>query len=62
MDRRSFLSLAAATTAASALPANAQPAPASRAGSLRLVFFTDTHTQPELKAGEGTALALAKIK
>ena len=33
-----------------------------RPGSLKLVFFTDTHTEPELRAGEGTALALAKIR
>lgn len=65
-DRRRFLSLAAAA-AASALPsfAQADPSPAppvARPGTLRLVFFTDTHTQPELSATEGTALALAKIK
>ena len=63
MDRRRFLSLAAATTAAASLPAPSQSlSRTDRPGSLRLVFFTDTHTQPELKAGEGTALALAKIK
>ena len=62
MDRRRFLSLAAATTAATALPAVSQAPPASHPGSLKLVFFTDTHTQPELKAGEGTALAMQKIK
>jgi len=63
LDRRRFLSLSAAAAAASALPAfpRAIPAPA-RAGTLRLVFFTDTHTQPELSAAEGTALALQKIK
>jgi Icc protein len=27
-----------------------------------MVFFTDTHCQPELSASEGTALALAKIR
>ena len=62
MDRRRFLSLSAATVAGSTLPLAAQSTPAPRAGSLKLIFFTDTHTQPELKAGEGTALALAKIK
>lgn len=61
MDRRRFLSFAAASAAATSLPAVGQSTPA-RPGSLRLVFFTDTHTQPELKAGEGTALALAKIR
>ncbi len=65
LDRRRFLSLSAAAAAASALPLPAQqPPPASPAapGHLRLIFFTDTHTQPELSASEGTALALAKIK
>ena len=62
MDRRRFLSLAAATTAASTLPLPGEAPPARQAGSLKLVFFTDTHTQPELRAGEGTALAFAKIK
>lgn len=58
LSRRHFLSLAAASTAASTLPAQPTPAP----GSLRVVFFTDTHTQPELKADEGTALAFQKIR
>ena len=62
MDRRRFLSLSAATAASSALSTVAAGAPIPQAGSLKLVFFTDTHTQPELQAGEGTALALAKIK
>ena len=43
------------------LPCSAAVA-ATRAGSLRVVFFTDTHTQPELKADEGTALAMRKIR
>ena len=64
LDRRRFLSLSAASAAATALPSLAQqPAqPAIKAGSLRLIFFTDTHTQPELRANEGTALALQKIR
>ena len=60
MNRRNFLSISAATAAASAMPRQAL-AVAPRAGNLRVVFFTDTHTQPELKADEGTALALRKI-
>lgn len=60
MDRRRFLSLAAATAAFPSLPL--QAAPARRAGSLRLVFFTDMHTEPELKADQGTALALRTIR
>jgi len=67
LDRRRFLSLSAAAAAASALPTPAQSTaqstpPPSKAGTLRLIFFTDTHTQPELSAAEGTALALGKIK
>jgi 3',5'-cyclic-AMP phosphodiesterase len=59
LDRRSFLSLSASAAAAAALPATAQtPKP----GNLRFVFFTDTHTEPELSAAEGTAQALRKIK
>ena len=62
MDRRRFLSLSAAMAASSALPSVTQAASAPRVGSLKLVFFTDTHTQPELKANEGTALAMQKIR
>lgn len=62
VDRRRFLTLSAAAAAASAIPSMAQPATVAKAGSLRLIFFTDTHNQPELRANEGTALALAKIK
>ena len=61
MDRRRFLSLSAATAAASSLPLPKAIA-ATPTGTLRVVFFTDTHTQPELKADEGTALALKKIR
>ena len=61
MDRCRFLSLSAATAAASSLPLPKAIA-APPAGTLRVVFFTDTHTQPELKADEGTALALKKIR
>jgi Icc protein len=64
MDRRRFLTLSAATAAYSALPLAAQqPAPKSATpGTLRLIYFTDTHNQPELSANEGTTLALRKIK
>ena len=62
LDRRRFLTLSAASAAASAFPAFAAPAPQSAPGSLRLIFFTDTHTQPELSAAQGTAQALVKIK
>jgi Icc protein len=64
LDRRRFLSLSTAAAATSALPSFAQstPAPSATPGNLRLVFFTDTHTQPELSAAEGTALALKMIQ
>ncbi|WP_213806962.1 metallophosphoesterase [Granulicella sp. dw_53] len=59
LTRRHFLTLSAAAAAYSSLPLQAQlPTP----GNLRLVFFTDTHNQPELSANEGTAKALTKIK
>ena len=61
MNRRRFLSLSAATAATASMPRIAE-ANAKRAGNLRVIFFTDTHTQPELKADEGTALALQKIR
>ena len=62
LDRRRFLSLSAAAAAASALPSLAQPPTAARPGTLRLIFFTDTHNQPELRANEGTTLAMQKIR
>ncbi len=60
INRRRFVSLSAVATLAHAFPAVSQPV--GRAGSLRVVFFTDTHIQPELQAGEGTALALQKVR
>ncbi len=63
LDRRRFLSLSAAAAATSVLPLSAQqPPPAGKAGHLRLIFFTDTHNQPELSANEGTSLAFQKIR
>lgn len=64
LDRRRFLSLAASAAAATTLPLPAQQpeAGAGKVGNLRLIFFTDTHTEPELRGDQGTALALQKIK
>jgi Icc protein len=62
LDRRRFLTLSAATAAAATLPSYAFPAPPSTPGNLRLIFFTDTHNQPELSANEGTTLAFKKIR
>ena len=52
IDRRRFLTLAAASLAASALPAFAAPAPA-----FTFLFFTDAHLEPELNGVLGTGLA-----
>lgn len=55
LSRRHFISLAAASAAAAhALPAVPQ--------SFSFVFLTDSHTQPELDAAHGTALALQRIR
>jgi 3',5'-cyclic-AMP phosphodiesterase len=62
MDRRRFLTLSAATAASAALPLVAQPPVIKSPGSLRFIYFTDTHLQPELSAADGTAKALRKIK
>lgn len=66
LDRRRFLSLSASAAAASAISnkafAQTPAAPASKPGSLSFVFFTDTHTEPELSASEGTAMALREIR
>lgn len=62
IDRRKFLSLSVATAVLPSLPLLAASSLGSRPGALRLVFFTDTHTQPELGAREGTALALRRIR
>ena len=56
--RSRFLTLSAAAAAAAAFPLRAATTP----GTLRFIFFTDTHNQPELSANEGTTLALRKIK
>ncbi len=55
LSRRHFVSLLGATAAAHALPAPAAPA-------FSFVFLTDSHTQPELDAAHGTALAMRKAQ
>jgi Icc protein len=64
LTRRRFLSLSAAAATYSALPLSAQHTTPGQEtpGNVRLIFFTDTHNQPELSANEGTAKAMAKIK
>ena len=60
LDRRRFLTLAGASAfAATGLP-EAFPAPAGEAFSF--LFLTDTHTQPELDAPRGTALAMDEAR
>ena len=61
MNRRNFLGLSAAAGACSVLSPSAFGQKVTP-GTLRFVFFTDTHLQPELKGDEGTALAMSKIK
>lgn len=58
LDRRQFLSLAVASTAATALPAWAAPAPSP----FEFLFITDCHTQPELDATHGTQMAMRRAK
>lgn len=58
LNRRQFLSLAAASAAATALPAWATPPPAS----FEFLFITDCHTQPELDATHGTQMAMRQAK
>jgi 3',5'-cyclic AMP phosphodiesterase CpdA len=58
MNRRRFVSLAAATAAASALPSFAAPSPAS----FDFLFITDCHTQPELDAAHGTEMAMRRAR
>ncbi len=54
LSRRHFVSLLGATAAAHALPAS--PA------SFSFLFLTDSHTEPELDAVHGTALAMRKAR
>ena len=56
ISRRHFVSLAAATAAAHALPAPPRAEPFS------FLFLTDSHTEPELDAAHGTALAMRKAQ
>ena len=56
LSRRSLLSLAAGTAAAHALPAPAH------APGFSFIFLTDSHTQPELDATHGTALAMQRAR
>lgn len=56
--RRQFLSLLGATGVAAAAPSSLLAAPAAE--SFTFIFFTDTHTQPELDAAKGTAMAFKK--
>jgi Icc protein len=68
LNRRKLLSAMAATTVSAAIPSDLfavdDGSLASR-GKFTFIFFTDSHTQPELNAAEGTAMAYraaSKIK
>jgi 3',5'-cyclic AMP phosphodiesterase CpdA len=54
LNRRHFLSLAAAAGASAAMPAFAAPKPES----FDFIFLTDSHLEPELNAVHGTSLAM----
>ncbi len=58
--RREFLSLLGAAGAAAAAPSSLLAAP--KAESFTFLFFTDTHTQPELDAAKGTEMAFKKAR
>lgn len=58
--RREFLALVGAAGAAAIAPAKLFAAPASE--SFSFLFLTDTHTQPELDAAKGTAMAFRKAR
>ena len=60
LSRRNFLSLAAATGAAAALPASLEAA--APAEEFSFLFLTDTHIQPELHAADGCAMAFKKMR
>jgi Icc protein len=62
MNRRQFFSLGAFATASIAAPFQDWPALASQPGSFDFIFFTDTHTQPELAAATGCAMCFRKIR
>ena len=57
MNRRSFLTVGALGTLGAALA----PADAAAADNFSFVHFTDIHIQPELHAGEGSRMCIAKI-
>jgi hypothetical protein len=64
MDRRQFVSLTALATVSLATPEVFLGAPMSKGtfGSFDFVFFTDTHSYPELNADGGCAMCYKKIR
>jgi len=72
MSRRSFLAAAAATAAALGIPATSaralagggvQPAAgvSTRKRAIRIAHMTDTHIEPEMRAGEGVGAAFEHV-
>jgi 3',5'-cyclic AMP phosphodiesterase CpdA len=59
VTRREVLAGAGLAAASLAIPQNALPKPTMR--SLRIAHLTDTHVQPELRAGEGFAACLRHL-
>ncbi|HEY9138840.1 MAG TPA: metallophosphoesterase, partial [Terriglobus sp.] len=60
LDRRRFLSLAAAGAAAYSLPLWAMPASAVQ--DFSFLHITDTHLQPELHGVQGCTMAFKKAR
>jgi Icc protein len=61
LNRRKFLTTAAAGVAASLTPSSLGWTADAAPGSFDFVFFTDTHIQPELDAAHGCELCFRKI-
>jgi Icc protein len=62
LDRRSFLATAGFAMGAAVMPSTLLAAPATAPQEFTFIFFTDTHTEPELDATKGTAMALRKAR
>jgi 3',5'-cyclic AMP phosphodiesterase CpdA len=62
LDRRKFLSLSGAAVGALAAGVESKGESAEQVQDFSFIFFTDTHTQPELNATEGTSMAFRRAR
>jgi Icc protein len=62
LDRRKFVSLSGAAVGALAAGFESKGESAEQVQDFSIIFFTDTHTQPELNASEGTSLAFRRAR